>query len=151
MIVRIPIKKELIRRRIPMNNQLCLRCGIQEETVDHVICGSTSSKSVWKKILVWLKIPTSTEFCGCREALEYVNDLTGSNEWKKVIRTVFQTTVWNIWKSRNEKEFEDKLRTSNDIVETIMADSFIWLKSRAKLNDIVWVRWTDFNIRDLVS
>ncbi|KAJ0555528.1 putative reverse transcriptase zinc-binding domain-containing protein [Helianthus annuus] len=99
MIERIPVKKELIRRRIPMNNQLCSRCGIQEETVDHVICGCTSSKSVWKKILVWLKIPTSTEFRGCREALEYVNELTGSNEWKKVIRTVFQTTVWNIWKS----------------------------------------------------
>ncbi|KAJ0618771.1 hypothetical protein HanLR1_Chr02g0055001 [Helianthus annuus] len=104
------------------------------------------SKSVWRNIFVWLKLPVSTELRGCREVLEYVNGLTGSKDWKKVISAVFQTTM----KSRNEKEFEGNLRTSNDIVETIMPESFIWLKSRSKFHDIVWERWADFNIRDIV-
>ncbi|XP_021985231.1 uncharacterized protein LOC110881199 [Helianthus annuus] len=131
-IGRIPVKKELIRRRIPITNQLCSRCEAEEETADHVICGCISSKAVWKNILIWLKLPAATEFQGCREAIEYANGLTGSKDWKKIISVVVQTTMWNIWKSRNEKEFEGNIRNSSEIAEKIMADSFIWLKSISK-------------------
>ncbi|KAJ0564915.1 hypothetical protein HanIR_Chr06g0256881 [Helianthus annuus] len=59
--------------------------------------------------------------------------------------------MWNIWKARNEKEFEGNNRSENSMVESVMAESFIWLKSRSKLHDIVWERWVDFNIRDIVK
>ncbi|XP_022014109.1 uncharacterized protein LOC110913594 [Helianthus annuus] len=150
-IERIPAKKELIKRRIPINNHLCSRCEAYEETADHVICGYSLSKSIWRNIVVWLKLPRSTEFRECRDTLEYVNDLPGSKEWKRVINAVFQTTMWNIWKARNEKEFEGNTRSGNSIVESTMADSFIWLKSRSKFQDIVWERWVDFNMRDIVK
>ncbi|XP_022028823.1 uncharacterized protein LOC110929940 [Helianthus annuus] len=136
-IGRIPVKKELIRRRIRVINQSCLRCQTQEETKDHVLCGCLSSKAVWEKVFIWLKLPAATDLQGCKEALEYANGLTGSNEWKKIISVVVQTTMWNIWKSRNEKEFEGITRNSNDIVEKIMVESFIWLKSRSKFRDVL--------------
>ncbi|KAJ0546413.1 putative reverse transcriptase zinc-binding domain-containing protein [Helianthus annuus] len=148
-LTRISVKQELVRRRIPLSNQLCSRCGLQEETVDHLICGYMRSRSIWKNILTWLKLPASTEFRSCKEVLEFVNKLTGSSEWKKIINMSIQATIWNIWKSRNDKEFEGYLRNDNEITETIKMDSFIWLKSRSVKN-IVWERWADFNIRDIV-
>ncbi|XP_021971088.1 uncharacterized protein LOC110866044 [Helianthus annuus] len=148
---RIPVKSELIKRRIPINSNICSRCNAQEESVNHAICGCSGSKRIWRDIVNWLKLPSSTEFHECKDVLEYVKDLPGSNEWKKVINVVFQTTMWNIWKARNEKEFEGNNRSENSMVESVMAESFIWLKSRSKLHDIVWERWVDFNIRDIVK
>ncbi|XP_021990633.1 uncharacterized protein LOC110887033 [Helianthus annuus] len=150
-IERIPVKKELIKRRIPIDNQLCLRCEEEEESADHVICGCIRSKPIWKSILVWLKVPTYTQFERCTDVLEHVTSLSGSKEWKKVINTVLQTTMWNLWKARNEMEFKGNIRSGNNIVENIMADSFIWLKSKSKIQNIVWERWVDFNIRDIVK
>ncbi|XP_022040144.1 uncharacterized protein LOC110942681 [Helianthus annuus] len=149
MLKRIPVKKELIKKRIPINNHLCSRCEANEETVDHVICGCSKSKTIWNAILVWLKLSSSTEFRGVKDALAYVDGLSGSKEWKKVINAVFQTTMWNVWKARNEKEFEGNIRSGINIAETIMTDSFVWLKSRSKFHDLIWERWVDFNIRDI--
>ncbi|KAJ0871758.1 putative reverse transcriptase zinc-binding domain-containing protein [Helianthus annuus] len=151
MLERIPVKKELTKRRIPIDNQLCSRCETEEETVDHVICGCNNSKTTWREILGWIKLSTSAEFRGVKEALDHVDGLTGSKEWKKIINAVFQTTIWNIWKARNEKEFEGKTRSGVNIAETTMTDSFVWLKSRSKFQELIWERWVDFNIRDIVK
>ncbi|XP_035844041.1 uncharacterized protein LOC118490487 [Helianthus annuus] len=74
---KIPVKQELIRRGIPVSNPLCSRCEIREESAGHLICECTMSKSVWRNVLVWLKLPLSNEIRSCNEALEFVKGLTG--------------------------------------------------------------------------
>ncbi|XP_021985127.1 uncharacterized protein LOC110881059 [Helianthus annuus] len=150
VLEKISVKRELARRGIPLSSSLCSRCGLQEETVNHFICECTRSQRIWENIFIWLKIPTVHGSRSCKDVLEFGNNLKGSSEWKKIINVIFQATIWNIWKSRNDKEFEGYLRNDKEITEIIKEDSFIWLKTRSKMQNIVWERWVDFNIRDVV-
>ncbi|MFS7921421.1 putative reverse transcriptase zinc-binding domain-containing protein [Helianthus anomalus] len=147
---KISVKRELARRGMSLNNLLCPRCGVNEETVDHLICECMSSQRIWKEVSNWLKVPSLYGRRNCKELLEHGNMLKGSGEWKKIINVVIQAALWNIWKSRNDKEFEGHLRNEKEILDTIKEDSFIWVKMMSKIQGIVWERWVDFNIRDVV-
>ncbi|KAJ0835493.1 putative reverse transcriptase zinc-binding domain-containing protein [Helianthus annuus] len=82
---RIPVKHELMKRGIQINNQMCPKCDSYEESVAHLISGCTMSKLVWWNILTWLKLPVSAGFCSCAEALVYANGLAGLRDWKKLL------------------------------------------------------------------
>ncbi|XP_022019708.1 uncharacterized protein LOC110919757 [Helianthus annuus] len=119
----------------------------QAESVEHLVCKCTLSKSIWWNILAWVKLPVDVEFGSCKEAI----GRKGSKVWKKVINLIFQSIMWHIWKARNEKEFNGVLLSGNVVVEDIKADAYLWLKSRSKFDKLDWGRWADFNVRDVIS
>ncbi|XP_021979879.1 uncharacterized protein LOC110876004 [Helianthus annuus] len=148
---KISVKRELVRRGMNISNVLCPRCGVSEETVDHLICECRVSQRIWVEVSKWLKVPSISGRRNCKELMEHCYTLKGSGDWRKIINVVIQAALWNIWKSRNDKEFEGHLRNEKEILDNIMEDSFIWVKTRSKIQGIVWERWLDFNIRDVVS
>ncbi|KAJ0476714.1 hypothetical protein HanRHA438_Chr13g0596691 [Helianthus annuus] len=109
------------------------------------------AKSIWWNILAWTKLPINLPFISIAEALECIDNQSGSFTWKKIIKVVFQTTMWHIWKARNDKEFNGIQKTGGKVVEEIKADTFLWLKPRSKFSNIVWERWENFNVTDIVS
>ncbi|KAJ0828836.1 putative reverse transcriptase zinc-binding domain-containing protein [Helianthus annuus] len=148
---RIAVKQELKKRDIILNSDLCSRCGRWEESVEHLISECITSKEVWRYIIEWLKLPTDADVSSCKRIMEYPEELKGYSEWKKVIKAVFQTTIWQLWKSRNEKEFKGCTRDGKKILEDVKEEAFLWLKCRSKLQGLVWERWVDFNIRDIIK
>ncbi|XP_021991372.1 uncharacterized protein LOC110888140 [Helianthus annuus] len=142
-IGRVPVKSELRKRGIMLNNDICSGCGSADESVNHLISECTSLKTVWWNILAWMKLPTSADVNSTEKII--------SQGWKKTVKLVFQAIIWNLWKARNEREFKGIARSGNNIVEDIKADTFLWLKCKSKFKDIVWERWMDFNIRDIVT
>ncbi|MFS8026038.1 putative reverse transcriptase zinc-binding domain-containing protein [Helianthus anomalus] len=150
-IGRIPAKKELRRRGVLLDNYICSRCRIMEETTEHLINECMGAVSVWKRIIGWMKLPATADISSCKKTLAYADDLKGSVEWKKIIKVIMQATMWHLWKARNEKEFSGITRSEDNTVDDIKTDTFLWLKSRSKLKDLVWERWEDFNIRDIVK
>ncbi|XP_021986263.1 uncharacterized protein LOC110882587 [Helianthus annuus] len=147
---RIPVKEELLKRGVAIQNSICLRCDEQVESVEHLVCKCSSSKSIWWNILAWVKVPASVVFGSCLEVLEFIEVRIGSKVWKKVLNMIFQTTIWHIWKARNEKEFNGVQLSGNMVVENIKAGSFLWLKSISKFDNLDWGRWVDFNVRDVI-
>ncbi|XP_021975217.1 uncharacterized protein LOC110870339 [Helianthus annuus] len=147
---RIPVKTELIKRGVQLQNQVCCRCDAYDESVEHLVLSCTMSKSIWWNILAWVKLPVSTQLGSSKELLKQVDSWKGSKVWKKVINLILQTTIWHIWKARNEQEFKGTRVSGSKVVEEIKADSFIWLKSRSKFENINWVRWVDFNVKDII-
>ncbi|XP_022014066.1 uncharacterized protein LOC110913553 [Helianthus annuus] len=150
-IERIPVKTELRKRGIGLDDYLCPRCRSEEKTVNHVISECVESVIVWRQIIDWLKLPSVADTSSCEKALTYADGLKGSILWRKTVKMEMQATMWHLWKARNGKEFKGIARTGESIVEEIKADTFLWLKSRSKVKDIVWERWEDFNIRDIIK
>ncbi|KAJ0668540.1 putative RNA-directed DNA polymerase [Helianthus annuus] len=148
---RIAVKQELRKRGVELGNGLCTRCGTSEESVEHLISGCTLSKSVWWNILVWLKLPVNGDLSSCEKIMAYANGLNGSTDWKKTVKMVFQATIWHLWKTRNEKEFRGVSRSGNNVVEDVKTDTFLWMKGRSNFKDLVWERWVDFNVRDIIK
>ncbi|XP_058777363.1 uncharacterized protein LOC131651699 [Vicia villosa] len=52
---RLPTKYLLVRRGISLsiNDQLCVFCSVELETLDHILLGCPFSKLVWKDVFLW--------------------------------------------------------------------------------------------------
>ncbi|KAF5775300.1 hypothetical protein HanXRQr2_Chr13g0610561 [Helianthus annuus] len=51
---------------------------------------------------------------------------------------------------RNEKEFNGNFIPIDRMVEDIKANTFLWIRSRSKYEDLISERWRDFNMRDII-
>ncbi|KAM0069495.1 hypothetical protein Hdeb2414_s0001g00002401 [Helianthus debilis subsp. tardiflorus] len=69
---------------------------------------------------------------------------------KKTIEVVLYASVWRVWKSRKGKVFENIPFSVLKVVEEIKEDSYFWLKHRSPFSKLDWMRWRDFNIRDII-
>ncbi|KAM0006576.1 putative cation/H+ exchanger, cation/H+ exchanger, CPA1 family [Helianthus debilis subsp. tardiflorus] len=88
--------------------------------------GSGSSK-----LGSWIKIPTWCDSTSVSQILEYVQDQVGSKRWKKMTHLVTLGSLWRLWLTRNEKEFNGNMVSVQKIVELIKEETFIWVKSTA--------------------
>ncbi|KAJ0588580.1 hypothetical protein HanIR_Chr04g0176251 [Helianthus annuus] len=83
-----------------------------------------------------------------KELLELHKWLAMSN-YKKMIQTIILGACWVIWKSRNERIFSGIRVNIDKIFGELQALSFLWIKHRAKRNDLVWIDWVCFSIEDI--
>ncbi|KAJ0683718.1 putative RNA-directed DNA polymerase [Helianthus annuus] len=147
---KIPTKRALVRRGVTMHDLSCNRCGIVEEDADHVIARCLFARAIWWQICRWLKLPFPEDGLSTQGLLNMVKDAKGSKEWKKAIGVVIMTAMWEIWKSRNEKVFNDRSIAITRTVEQVKENSFLWIRCRSKFCNLQWDRWCDFNIRDII-
>ncbi|XP_022040041.1 uncharacterized protein LOC110942577 [Helianthus annuus] len=147
---RIASKESLTHRGILVGDTLCPRCGMCEESTIHLLWDCFFAKSVWWEIFIWLKIPFPVQVSSFQQILGVALGMNGSNRWKKLIGAIMQVAAWEIWKARNEKIFKERnvhfIRTADVIKE----ESFLLVSSRSNLCNLVWDRWKEFNIRDVM-
>ncbi|KAJ0865305.1 putative reverse transcriptase zinc-binding domain-containing protein [Helianthus annuus] len=148
---RIAVKVELAKRGVQVENQNCSRCNNEEESVNHLLISSLKSRAIWWNVLVWLKLLVQFNSDSCEELLDKIEEFNGSKDWKNLIKAIAMTTLWQIWKSRNDVEFNKKVGSITDLISGIKELSYLWIKERARLKNLVWERWKDFNIRDIIS
>ncbi|KAJ0932912.1 hypothetical protein HanPSC8_Chr04g0179101 [Helianthus annuus] len=130
---------------------MCSKCGKEEETTEHLIFKCVLTRAIWWNIMVWLKISHNEEVNSCEEQFQRIQACNGSKEWKKIIMAIFMITIWHIWKSRNELIFNGQNESVTKSVDEIKELSFLWIKERAKMKNLVWERWKDFNVRDIIK
>ncbi|KAJ0546759.1 putative reverse transcriptase zinc-binding domain-containing protein [Helianthus annuus] len=148
---RIAVKVELARRGIQLGDRTCSRCNNEEETVEHLLLNCLKSRAIWWNIMLWLKLPVQEGIESCEEILDRIDNFNGSKVWKTLIKAIVMTSMWQIWKSRNEVEFNRKEGSISNTMDGIKELSYLWIKERAKMKDLVWERWKDFNVRDIIK
>ncbi|MFS7977434.1 putative reverse transcriptase zinc-binding domain-containing protein [Helianthus anomalus] len=148
---RIAVKVELVKRGVQLENQICSRCNKEEESVNHLLLSCLKSRAVWWNVLIWLKLPVQMNYNSCEDLFDKIEELNGSKVWKNLIKAIFMITFWHIWKFRNDKEFNKKEGLISELVEGIKELSYLWIKERARLKNLVWERWKEFNVRDIIK
>ncbi|XP_021992183.1 uncharacterized protein LOC110888999 [Helianthus annuus] len=146
----IATKAALDHRGINLGNLECGICGGDVETVNHLTVECTLVKAVWWHVFNWIKISVSAQVSDFNSLLDEVYKQKGSKIWKKTIEVVLYASVWRVWKSRNGKVFENNPFSVLKVVEEIKEDSYFWLIHRSSFSKLDWMRWRDFNIRDII-
>ncbi|KAJ0915820.1 putative reverse transcriptase zinc-binding domain-containing protein [Helianthus annuus] len=68
----------LVARGMLIPSILCSRCGIAEESTDHVFVNCLWARSVWWNVFRWLKITTTYDDTSVNSLLEHVYAQVGS-------------------------------------------------------------------------
>ncbi|XP_022023474.1 uncharacterized protein LOC110923722 [Helianthus annuus] len=144
---KIASKVGLLQRGVPIGDSLCSRCGIHDEDPVHIFMSCLWAQCIWWSILTWLRIRFITSN-NLNDFVLQVKLNPGDKVWKKVVYTIIMATVWNLWKVRNEKVFEDSFIPFRMTVEQIKEDAFLWISNRSRLKKPSWENWKDFNIID---
>lgn len=127
---RLATRDNLVRQRV-ISDELIMcpaGCGFREEA-DHLFLGCATLSSVWSLVWHWLQI-SSVNSCVIHDHFHHFCRMAGmprsSHSFFKVISFA---CVWNTWKERNNRVFNNKASDPNTILDNVKLTSFLWLKA----------------------
>ncbi|KAJ0941167.1 putative RNA-directed DNA polymerase [Helianthus annuus] len=147
---RLAAKVKLAEKGLYMPDVFCSRCGLREETSDHIFTDCLWAKCVWWNVYRWIRIPVLCQAVTVGDILNHIMAQVGSKRWKKAVHMVALGCLWRIWLARNDKEFNGKMVPVKRIVESIKEETFMWFNNRARGVSLNWNHWIDFDISMVV-
>jgi len=128
---RLPTKDNLFRRHvINFDAQLCIGgCG-ELETSSHLLLHCNLFGSVWNHILRWLGLSLVLPYDVASHYYQfsYIGGVAKSR--RSILQVIWFVTVWEIWKERNNRIFNDKNCSISQLVDKIKSLTFMWLKGK---------------------
>ncbi|KAJ0520397.1 putative reverse transcriptase zinc-binding domain-containing protein [Helianthus annuus] len=135
----------LKKRGMLQGSALCKLCGEQDEDADHLFASCYVASILWQKVSSWCKIQQVFAFT-MKDLLEFHKSSEIEVQKRDYVQTIFLATCWGIWKARNENIFRGKRVNIDAIFGEMQANSFLWIKCRAKKRLLEWSKWARFEL-----
>ncbi|KAJ0836665.1 putative reverse transcriptase zinc-binding domain-containing protein [Helianthus annuus] len=142
---RIPTREALMIRNITLPTILCPLCNNRTETTDHILISCEFANYVWLQIFSWIKVPMPQFLISVVELFEFIRTYPIYKVNKKAMYVILTTTCWMIWKTRNELIFKGTNSSVSKIIGEVKACSFLWIRSRANVQELDWAKWRGFS------
>ncbi|GKC38147.1 RNA-directed DNA polymerase, eukaryota, reverse transcriptase zinc-binding domain protein [Tanacetum coccineum] len=104
---RLPTRINLDRRGVDLDYMRCPLCDEDVETEDHLFVSCKIAADTWKESTKWWKIPYDSSF-DLNDVIHMGDNTIISPKLVKFLDVVVQTTIWTIWKFRNNMVFSKK-------------------------------------------
>jgi hypothetical protein len=126
---RLPTKNNLHRQNV-LDFEAQTRvdgCGIVE-TSNHLFLRCTLFGSVWNFISQWLGVVTvmPSDVKGHFDQFRHLGGASKSRQ--SLLQVIWCATMWEIWKERNNRIFNEKNSSIMQVVDRIKLLTFKWLK-----------------------
>lgn len=115
----LPVRTE-IHRRTRQGNPFCTGCGEKEETIEHLLIHCKKAKEIWKMAPVqWDGIMELSDcFIRWWTAIGEAQQDRGREDQVNLTINI----LWQIWKARNDREFNHKEREPHKIIQRAMKE-----------------------------
>ncbi|GJZ36016.1 putative RNA-directed DNA polymerase [Tanacetum coccineum] len=137
---RIPTRVNLDSRGIDLHSTRCPICDDDLETEDHVLVKCDVALNIWREVLKWWGLNNIQ--------VDNLNDVfslsSRSNLTPKVsilFDAVVQSTLWFLWRFRNEFIFASKRPNKDLILNDIKHYTFVWISNRLRKVSCNWLEW----------
>ena len=137
---RIPTRSNLANRNVDLHSVLCPICNEEIEMEEQVFVKCEIAKKTWTEVLKWWNI--------CNVRLENINDIFSlkdqvnfSPSTTKIFDAVIHSTIWILWRFRNDTTFALKRPSKDLILHDVKKFTFSWISNRikkAKCNALEW-------------
>lgn len=134
LLDRIPTRWNL-RRRNALPPEVSVRCVLCEEEMEisnHLFVHCPVARGIWLELLKWV----DSMFIMPQSVFNHWLCWNAGASNKKMIkgfRLIWHATIWVIWKARNDKIFNDKVKEVLEIVEEVKVLSWRWCLSSLKI------------------
>lgn len=134
LLDRIPTRWNLSRRNAlpPEVSVRCVLCEEETERSNHLFVHCPVARGIWLELLKWV----DSMFIMPQSVFNHWLCWNAGASNKKMIkgfRLIWHATIWVIWKARNDKIFDDKVKEVLEIVEEVKVLSWRWCLSRLKI------------------
>lgn len=133
-----------IRRNVHILSMVCRVCGMEEETLEHSFSSCEVAARVWDFISHWCRIDRFF-FFSVRDLPIIAQQLRGDAGWKQTVHLIIATSIWCIWRNRNDAVFNSIRRFADSVIDEVRLLSFIWIKNRSRYKTLSWENWCEFN------
>jgi hypothetical protein len=130
---RVWTANRLAKRGLP-HNEKCIFCNAAEEDPQHLFMGCAVINITWSSILTWAGLAQVIPLNNPNLRFWWNQAASNlQNKSKKKLNTMVILVIWTIWKERNGRVFENKVRTLLQILDQIKSEARLWvLASRGR-------------------
>jgi len=127
----LPTKDNLVRCRIlSVEEATCVSCCGSIETASHLFLGCDVLRALWSHVWLWLVISSVSSSDLHQHFTQFIT-MAGLPTFTHIFfKIIWFTSVWVLWKERNDRVFNSKTSTSFTLIEKVKLTSFLWLKSK---------------------
>ena len=139
---RVPTKGNLALRNVlgPEVNSLCGLCNTMEESVLHLFLHCEVASAVWLKLMRWL----NHYFISPPNLIVHWKCWHGGESNKKVKKgkgIIWLATIWALWKTQNEKVFNEANFEVDGVVEEVKVLAWKWAMCRMSIPVCLFFEW----------
>lgn len=102
-----------------LEDQRCVFCKSQNESISHLLFRCTFVNSVWRRVRSWLKI--NKNMSTLQSCVKWIKEHRGALVRSKEIILAFAATIYTVWNTRNKLMFVGVPAVSDDILLTVKA------------------------------
>ena len=137
---RLPTRYNLDMRGIDLHTVRCPICDDGIETEFHLFGQCKVAIETWNGIFKWWNL-TDRHFSCTADVVNLADHSNMSAQYSPILDAVVQTTIWVLWRFRNESTFGSKRQKKELIVNDIKLYSFTWISSRRRKGFCNWIEW----------
>ncbi|GKE07560.1 RNA-directed DNA polymerase, eukaryota, reverse transcriptase zinc-binding domain protein [Tanacetum coccineum] len=137
---RLPTRVNLDKRGIDLDSVRCPVCDNDLETEEHILVKCNVANSVWIEVLKWWKIH-NVQINSINDILSLANRASFSPNITNVFEAVILSTMWIIWRFRNDSTFAFKKPKKSLIINDIKLFTFNWISNRFRKATFNWFEW----------
>jgi len=143
LLNRIPTRLNLVQRHalLPNSSLRCVLCDLEEESTNHLFLHCNVACSVWEKVKVWFEIDFITPHNLFIHWLCWNAGMTANKVFQRGRRLVWHTTMWVIWRARNNCIFNNVVSSTKEIFDEIKVLSWRWSLYRIKILSCLFYEW----------
>jgi hypothetical protein len=142
LLDRIPTKVNLDKRRLLGTNdsKRCAFCNSVDESSVHLFLHCVVILKVWRAVMCWLNfnfiIPPNLSI----HALCWIREVR-SKLLRKGVWLIWHAVIWVVWKSRNNRIFNNITIGVEEMVDQIKMLSWQWSLARLKIATCLFYEW----------
>ncbi|GKA94541.1 RNA-directed DNA polymerase, eukaryota, reverse transcriptase zinc-binding domain protein [Tanacetum coccineum] len=139
LLDRLPHRLNLSSRGIEITEISCPSCNGNVESNRHIFFECDIAKDIWRLIRTWCEA-SMPSFDSHVHRRDWMSSWHVLKEKKHRMYVIIATSLWWIWRFRNNVIFNSHSMRKSDIFDNIRLYSFSWLKSRGRM----FYSWADW-------
>ncbi|GJV63851.1 RNA-directed DNA polymerase, eukaryota, reverse transcriptase zinc-binding domain protein [Tanacetum coccineum] len=140
---RLPTRANLLLRGLTISSSLCPLCGLEEESIHHIILSCYVVSQFWSKFWKWWHINHPPNMSSISDVLDFSPPI--SKNHRKIYQATLYVFIREIWSWRNRFVHADLVSLNSirneDIFTQAQLLSLLWISSTGIKSSIDWITW----------